>query len=145
MMTINHIDASLKKARHIIFSQEMIPLTIKRTAWFLYQHELKREEPRTERQAMANTRKWMAMMKKRQEAGLRLLSPMQKMIIELLVYEGLTQKQIALRLQRDPDTIKHHCERIRKKVGVDSMYQVVAVAVDLGWVMAPQVKEHNGH
>jgi DNA-binding NarL/FixJ family response regulator len=125
-MTIKHIDTILQKARQIIFSQEMIPLSIKRTAWFLYQHEMKREEPRTERQAMANILKWMAMMKKRQEAGLKQLSPMQKKIIELLVYEGLTQKQIALRLERDPDTIKHHCGRIREKVGVDSMYQVVA-------------------
>src|SRR5919108_4907017 len=106
-MTIKHIDTILQKARQIIFSQEMIPLSIKRTAWFLYQHEMKREEPRTERQAMANILKWMAMMKKRQEAGLKQLSPMQKKIIELLVYEGLTQKQIALRLERDPDTIKH--------------------------------------
>ena len=134
----------LKQARQIIFSQEMVPLSIKRTAWFLYQHELKRAQPRTAGNALSNTLRWMRLMKLRQEAGLLEITPMQKKIIELLVYEGLTQKQIALRLERDPDTIKHHCERIRKKVGVDSMYQVVAVAVDLGWVMAPQVQERNG-
>jgi DNA-binding NarL/FixJ family response regulator len=134
-----------QKARRIIFSQEMIPLSIKRTALFLFEHELEREQPRTENEALSNTLKWMRIMKHRQEAGLLQLTPMQKKIIELLVYEGLTQKQIALRLERDPNTIKHHCTRIRKKVGVDSMYQVVAVAVDLGWVTAPQVQERNGN
>ncbi len=139
---------SVAKARQIIFAQEMISLSIKRTAWILLQHELIREDPQTckpftLRKALSNTLKWISMQRHRQEAGLRQLSPMQKKIIEMLVIEGLTQKQIAYQLKRDPDTIKHHCERIRKKVGVESMYQVVAVAVELGWVTAPQVKGQN--
>jgi DNA-binding NarL/FixJ family response regulator len=134
------------KARQTIYAQEKIPLSIKRTAWILYQHELTRVDPRTckpfiPRKALSNTLKWMAFQKERQEAGLKQLSPMQTQILEMLVHEGLSQKQIAHALQRNPDTIKHHCERIRRKVGVNSMYQVVAVAVDLGWVTAPQVQE----
>ena len=136
---------NMAQARQTIFAQ-LAPLSVKRSAWVLYQHELTKIDPRTrkpftQRKAMTNVLKWMALQKKRQELGLRQLSPMQKKIIEMLVMEGLTQKQIAFRLHRNSDTIKHHCERIRKKVGVDSMYQVVAVAVDLGWVTAPQVKE----
>ena len=141
---------TIQTARQIIYSQEMVPLSIKRTAWILFQHELTREDPRTlkpftARKALANTVKWMALQRERQEAGLRQLSPMQKTILHMLVRDGLTQKQIAFHLGRNTDTIKHHCERIRKKVGVNSMYQVVAVAVSLGWISAPQVKELNGN
>ncbi len=138
---------SIAKSRQFIYAQ-LMPLSIRHTAWFLFCHELKRIDGKTgqrytERKARANVLKWMVMQKTHQEAGLRKLSPMQKKIIELLVLEGLTQKQVAFRLKRSPDTIKIHCERIRKKVGMDSMYQVVAVAVDLGWVLAPQVQERK--
>lgn len=133
---------SMTNARNIIYSQTM-SLSIKRSAWILFRHELTRLDPKTgrtftRRKALANVLKWANAQKSRLDAGLKQLSPMQIKIVEMLVMEGLTQKQIALRLQRDPNTIKHHCERIRKKVGVESMYQVVAVAVDQGWVIAPQ-------
>ncbi len=78
--------------------------------------------------------------KDNRDAALQQISPMQKKILDMLILDGLSYKQIALRLKRNPNTIKHHCKRIRKKVGVNSMYQVVAVAVDLGWVLAPEVK-----
>lgn len=136
---------SMTQARQIIYSQTM-SLSIKRSAWILFRHELTRLDPKTgrtftRRKALVNVLKWACSQKSRQDAGLKQLSPMQMKIVEMLVMEGLTQKQIALRLKRDLSTIKHHCERIRKKVGVDSMYQAVAVAVDQGWVTAPQISE----
>lgn len=134
---------SMTKARQIIYAQTM-SLSIKRTAWILFRHELTRVDPKTSqpftrRKALTNVLKWASAQKSRQEAGLKQLSPMQMKILEMLVAEGLTQKQIAYQLKRDPATIKHHCERIRKKVGVDSMYQAVAIAVDLGWVTVLKV------
>lgn len=136
---------SMTKARQIIYSQTM-SLSIKRSAWILFRHELTRVDSKTgrlftRRKALANVLKWACAQQSRLDAGLKQLSPMQMKIVEMLVMEGLTQKQIAFRLKRDPNTIKHHCERIRKKVGVESMYQVVAVAVDQGWVTAPQPQE----
>lgn len=136
---------SMTQARQIIYSQTM-SLSIKRSAWILFRHELTRIDPKTgraitRRKALVNVLKWASAQKSRLDAGLKQLSPMQIKIVEMLVMEGLTQKQIALRLKRDPNTIKHHCERIRKKVGVESMYQVVAIAVDQGWVTAPQPQE----
>lgn len=132
------------KARQVIYSQTM-SLSIKRSAWILFGHELSRIDPKTgrlftRRKALANVLKWASAQQSRLDTGLKQLSPMQIKIVEMLVMEGLTQKQIALRLKRDPNTIKHHCERIRKKVGVESLYQVVAVAVDQGWVTAPQMQ-----
>ena len=137
---------SMTQARQIIFSQTM-SLSIKRSAWVLFRHELTRVDPKTgrlftRRKALASVLKWAGAQKSRLDAELKQLSPMQIKIVELLVMEGLTQKQIALRLKRDPNTIKHHCERIRKKVGVESLYQVVAVAVDQGWVTAPSANSH---
>lgn len=134
---------SMTKARQIIYSQAM-SLSIKRSAWILFRHNLTQIDPKTgrlftRRKALANVLKWSSAQQSRLDTGLRQLSPMQIKIVEMLVRDGLTQKQIALQLHRDPDTIKHHCERIRKKVGVESLYQVVAVAVDQGWVTAPQV------
>jgi len=131
----------MTKAKQIIYSQTL-SLSIKRSAWILFRHELISVDPKTgrlftRRKALANVLKWARAQKSRLDAGLKQLSPMQMKIVEMLVVEGLTQKQMALRLKRDPSTIKHHCERIRKKVGVASMYQVVAVAVDQGWVTAP--------
>lgn len=135
---------TLKLARATIFAHE-IPLSIKRSAWALFQHELDRMNPATskafsQRKALSNTLRWMAQQKKRQEKKLKKLTPTQNKIIHMLVVEGLTQKQMALRLNRELRTIKHHFAQIKIKVGLASMYQVVAVAVELGWVSAPEVE-----
>jgi DNA-binding NarL/FixJ family response regulator len=135
----------LQEAKATIFAQEM-PLSIKRSAWALFQHELQRTDPVTSktfkvRKALSNTLKWMEHQKKRKMAALKKLTPTQKNILRLLVEKGLTQKEMALQLQRAPRTIKHHMGQIKIKVGMESLYQVVAVAVELGWVSAPQVEE----
>lgn len=135
----------LKEAKATIYEQEM-PLSIKRSAWELFQHELQNTNPATSkiftpRKALSNTLKWMTQQKKRQVAALKKLTPMQKKILRMLVEEGLTQKQMTLRLQRSPTAIKHHMSQMKIKVGLGSLYQVVAVAVELGWVSAPSVQE----
>jgi len=135
----------LREARSTIYAQEM-PLSIKHSAWALFKHELNNinpatSKPFTHRKALSNTLKWMEHQKKRKVAALKKLTPMQNKIVHMLVEEGLTQKQISLNLNKGSTTIKHHLRQIRMKVGVASMYQVVAVAVELGWVSAPPVQE----
>lgn len=136
----------LQEAKSTIYAQEEMPLSIKRSAWDLFQHELENINPATSkvftaRKALSNTLKWMAQQKNRQVAALRKLTPTQKKILRLLVEKGLTQKHIALQLQRRQRTIRHHMSQMKIKVGLESLYQVVAVAVELGWVSAPPVKE----
>jgi DNA-binding NarL/FixJ family response regulator len=136
---------TIVQAKQIIFSQD-VPLLIKRSAWVLFQHELEKTNPATSKaftqaKALLNTLNWITQQKKRQDDGLKNLTPTEKKIIQLLVVQGLTQKEIALQLEREYITVKRHLANIRRKVGVASMYQVVAVAVERGWVSAPKIVE----
>ena len=74
---------------------------------------------------------------------MKTLTPTQRRLLYLLVVEGFTQKQMALALGVDPVTIKRHFTEIRKRIGVESTYQVVAVAVEIGLVRAPQRKDRS--
>lgn len=132
----------MEEARKIINQQE-VPLSIKRSAWILFQHELIRinpvtSKPFTPRRALSNVLKWMAGQKAKQ--NLKKLTPTEQRLVRLLV-EGLTQKQMALELGCDPVTVKRHFAQIRRKMDLYSTYQVVAVAVERGWVNAPRIDE----
>lgn len=130
----------LKDAKETIYAQEDMPVSIKRSAFKLFEHELKKDKPIPARRALSNVLKWMALQKARQQEGLRYLTPTHKLILQLMV-EGLTQKQIALRLGRAERTVVRYCVEIRQLVRVDSIYQAIAVAVERGWVNAPKVDE----
>jgi DNA-binding NarL/FixJ family response regulator len=65
------------------------------------------------------------------------LTPIQKTILQLIVINGFTQDQVALEIRRSRDNVKKHCIQIRKKLGVTSLYQAVAVAIEKGWIAAP--------
>lgn len=67
------------------------------------------------------------------------LTPMQNKILRLMVLEGLTQKEIALRLGKKHITIKHYVAQIRSQMGLSSTYQVIAIAVEYGLVGAPRL------
>jgi DNA-binding NarL/FixJ family response regulator len=132
-----------EQAQETIRNQEDIPLSIKRSAWILFQHELRQTNPATGKQftarkALSNVLKWMAGQKARQ--NFRQLTPKERELIGLLV-EGLTQKQMAFELGCELVTVKRHFSRIRRKIGVISTYQVVAVAIARGWVNAPKMDE----
>lgn len=133
-----------ENAQEIIYAQEAL-LSIKRSAWALYQHELQQVNPLTHRhytpsQALTNVLRWIAHQKKRGHMAPIELTPTQKIILRLLVAEGLTYKEIALRLGRTTNTIMSHMEHIRTRVGLSSTHQVIAVAVEYGWVGAPVLK-----
>ncbi len=133
---------TIEEAKRIIDQQEM-PLSIKRSAWMLFQHQLDRinpatKKPFTPRKALTNVLKWMAGQKVQQE--FRQLTPRERELVCLLV-EGFTQKQMAVEMRCDLVTIKRHFTQIRRKIGAISTYQVVAVAVERGWVNAPRIDE----
>lgn len=58
-------------------------------------------------------------------------------LLRLLV-EGKTRGQIATELGFSPLTIKRRCRKARDFLGVETMYQAIAVAVARGWVPAPK-------
>ena len=129
------------RAQSIIYEQDA-PQAIKRSAMVLYQHELGRIDSRTSKlftpaRALSNTLKWIEQQKAKRT--MKRLTPMQRQIVYLLAVEGLNQKQIAYQLKRDRGTIKMHFAQIRRQLGVVSMYQAVAVAVQRGWIVAPNV------
>lgn len=135
------MSVSLESARQTIFSQDGIPPAVKRTAWLLFRHELTRTNPDTDRlytpkRALKNVLGWMEEQKMNLEMSR--LSPRELKIVGMVV-KGLTQKQIALELKCSRGTVKEHLQRARRKIGANSIYQVVAVAVEYGWVSAPRV------
>lgn len=131
----------LQDAKQTIYSQEDIPLSIKRSALRLFKHEIEKENPLTPRKALSNVLKWMALQKSRQGEGLKRLTPTHKKILQLLATEGLTHRQIAARLGNTPRMIKWHYAEIRKHLRVDSMHQAVAIAVFEGWISLPPVDD----
>lgn len=132
---------SKENARETIYAQDAL-LSVKRSAWVLYQHQLMQINPRTKkhythRKALSNVLRWMALLKKRGNMSQIQLTPTQKKILRLLVMEGLTRKEIALRLARKPVTIDWHMKQIINRLGVNSTYQVIALAVEYGLVGVP--------
>ena len=59
-------------------------------------------------------------------------------LLRLLV-EGKTQNQIALEFGLSRETIKKRCRDMRRYIGVQTVYEAIAVAVSRGWVSAPKV------
>jgi DNA-binding CsgD family transcriptional regulator len=47
----------------------------------------------------------------------------------------------ALRLGLKHVTIRHHMTRVRERIGAASIYQVIAVAVEMGWIKAPRIHD----
>lgn len=133
----------MRQAQQIINSQADTSRGIKRSAWLLFRHELTRTNPSTAKpftvnRALSNVLKWMAGQKAMQ--NFRELTPREREILAMIV-EGLTQNQIALELGCKRVTVKAHLTQIRQKVGAVSTYQLVAIAVERGWVQAPRVDE----
>jgi DNA-binding NarL/FixJ family response regulator len=136
---------TLENAREKIYAQEAL-LSVKRSAWTLYQHELKQINPLTHRrytprQALQNILRWMALQKSRGNMAQIQLTPAQQTVLQLLVSEGLSRKQIARRLNKTERTIQYHCAEIRARLGLNTLHQVVAVAVEYGLVAAPAVNK----
>lgn len=141
---------SIPEAKKIIFSQEDISLPIKRSAWRLFIHELGKRDPKKKRavspkKALEAILAWMQVKKDQEKRAVFKINSMQKRILYLIIVEGFTRGQAAIHLDRSPETIKQYCINLRKQLGVDSFYQVVAIAIDRGWVPPPSALENNSH
>jgi DNA-binding NarL/FixJ family response regulator len=132
----------MRQAHEAIIAQEVGP-GVRESALFLFEHEIKRIDPDTgrhytARRALKNVLRWVAGQKARQT--ITRLTPAELRIMRLLV-EGLTMKQISLEIGVSFRVVKRHMQNVRRKTGTVSMYQVIAVAVDRGWVRAPRMDE----
>lgn len=138
---------SIEVARATIYAQPAL-LSVKRSALALYRHELTRIDPETKKRythhkALHQTLRWMAIQMKRGDMSDIQLTTIQEKIVRLLVLEGLPAKAIAVRLGKSHGTIKKNLSEIRARTGLNSTYQVIAVAVEYGWVSAPLLKEQS--
>jgi DNA-binding NarL/FixJ family response regulator len=132
-----------QQAQHIIYAQE-VSLGAKRSAWELFQHEVKRINPKTKkrfttRQALSNVLKWMAGQATKEKLS-KNLTPTERKILQLAV-EGLAQKEIALELGCTLRTVQAHFTSMRLRAKVRSTTQLAALAVERGWVRAPRVDD----
>lgn len=124
------------EAKKRIFEQE-IPLPIKKSGWKLFRHET--EKGVSLKKSLDNILAWMLIQYEREEREKIKISTIQKRILYLIIVDGYTQAQAAIHLDRSRETVKQYCITLRKSLGVDSFYQVVAIAVERGWVPPPSI------
>lgn len=131
----------LSEFHNTIFSQEDISLPVKWSAWGLFLHELEWPKKRSisPRKVLKRILAWMSIQKKKESLMPFEIKPIQKRILYLLAVEGKTQGQAALELHRSHETIKQDCRSLKRSLGVDSFYQVIAIAVALGWIPPPSL------
>lgn len=65
------------------------------------------------------------------------LSEEEKRILRLIAVEGCTHDQVTLKTGKSRKTIERRLRDLREKLGVPSVYQVIAIAVKYGWISAP--------
>lgn len=127
----------------MIFSQDM-SLPVLESAWMLFEHELERNNPQTgnlftEQEALENVFCWLAHQKR---AGRMIrLTTLERIILHLLVYEGLSMKQIAARLGKSYPQIKQKSAVIREKLGANTMVQAAVRAAQMGWKSTSHLEE----
>lgn len=117
----------------IIHARLDVSIKIRNAAWLLYCHEMEKT-PHSGEKVLVRVLIWIDEQKKRE--ALRRLEPsaQDKYMMHLLVNEGMTFKQIALKTRRTLTNIKQHFRRMRQRQGIVTMYQLVALSVARGWV-----------
>jgi DNA-binding CsgD family transcriptional regulator len=119
-------------ARAKIHSRHDVRMRIRQSGYSLYLHELaKRKSPD---EALRAVMLWLDD-QCRIEAKRRLEpTPLEKRLLQMLVQDGMTMKQIAFKTGRNLGTTKANFKRIRKRLGDITLYQLVALSVERGWV-----------
>lgn len=110
----------------------------------LFEHELDRLNPatnekHTEQEALENVLSWMAHQKRIN--GMVRLSSLERIILHLMVYDGLSMKQIALRLGKSYPQIKQTAYAIRAKMNATTMVQAAVRAAQMGWKSTSHLEE----
>ena len=133
-------------ARETIFDQPL-PLPVRQSAWWLYQHELRRIDPATRQpypphQVLENTLKWMYEQILLIESQKLQPNDIQRRMLQMLA-EGLSEKQIAFELGMNVGTARVIFLRLRTRLGMQSMYQLMAHSVHRGWVKLKTNKDER--
>jgi DNA-binding NarL/FixJ family response regulator len=109
----------------------------------LYQHEMEKTRPRNAyatEQVLCNVLLWMD----EQRMLLHILemrpTPLQQKLLQRLV-DGKSPKQIALELNKHPQTIFWHLHKTQERVGTDNLYQTIALAIQRRWIRTPRPKQ----
>ena len=129
---------ALDEAKAIIFAQD-VPRNLQRSGLLLFEHECGRTDPETgkkytKEKALANVLDWMLESKARRERSRRMmLTPMERQVLQMLV-NGLTQRQISIELKKNIRNVRRCFTRVRRRLGVGTLYQVIAISVSYGWV-----------
>lgn len=127
------MDEPLQQARDLIFSRKDVPVRVRSCAWWLYGHELEKA-PHLGESVLAAVLRWMDE-QRLLEARRRLEpNPLELRLLRLLICDGLTIKQIALQTGRRTGTMRLRFKRMRERLGDLTMYQLVALSVERGWV-----------
>lgn len=64
---------------------------------------------------------------------------LQLRILQMLV-DGMTQKEIAFKLDRNHRTIRTHFHRLKHRLNAVSLFQVIALSTARGWIIPPRTK-----
>ncbi len=126
-----------KQAKGTIYDQPL-PLRVRETAWWLYQYELRRIDPATKKpyaphKALEHTLKWMYEQLLLIESQKLRPNDKQRRMLQMLA-EGMSEKQIAHALGMSASTARATFLRLRTRLGMQSMYQLMAHAVQRKWV-----------
>src|SRR5512139_3027236 len=123
--TLPYPPSAIDEAMETIFAQQGLLLCIRRTAWWLFQHEMKRTDPATGRmytpwKALDNTLKWMAEQCQMLERVKQEPTQMQRRLLQMLA-DGKSQKQIALELGVDARSVRVRFAKLRSRMGAESL------------------------
>lgn len=110
-----------------------MPVRVRETALWLFAHEVQKVPQRADA-ALRNVLCWLD--EQREKDKKRRLEPSikERLLLRLLVVEGLTFKQIALRTGGKVSTTKKNFQRMRNRMGDITLYQLVALSVERGWI-----------
>lgn len=130
-------------AHDIIYGRRDVSVKVRDSAWFLFEHEL-RKAPQCEEPVLVAVLAWIDdqhLLEARRRLEPTLL---ERQLLHMLIREGLTMKQIALKTGKRVGTTKQHFNRMRTRLGNLTLYQLVALSVEQGWIRM-QVSEGQMH
>lgn len=119
-------------AQKTIYARKDVPVRVRDSAWMLFLHEL--EKATDEQSLLEAVLAWLDEQRKMEARRRMEPSTMERKMLAMLACDGLTMKEIAGRTGRALNTTKHRFLRMRRRYGNLTMYQLVALSVERGWV-----------